>query len=70
MTYLLSVAGWVLLLCFVVAICKAGATADESFEELCRRELERLNHLDRPVNVDVNRIMYANKRAWKQDILN
>ena len=61
-SHIIGVVGWTLLGCFIIAICKAGS----DFED----HLDELNHLDRPVNVRMNRVMYADKRAWKQETLN
>ncbi len=59
MTFTLIAVAWVSMFGLNWCLFRVSSMADDELE-----------HLDRPVNVEVNRIMYANKRAWKQDILN
>lgn len=60
MTHIIGVVGWVLLGCFVIALFKVG---DSDRDDL-------LNHLDRPVNVQANRVLYASADAWPDHVLN
>ena len=61
-SHIIGVAAWVSFFTFIIAICKAGS----DFED----HLDELNHLDRPVNVQANRVLYASADAWPDHVLN
>lgn len=57
--HIIGVVAWVGLGCFVIAMFRVGDVDDDD-----------LNHLDRPVNVQANRVLYASADAWPDHVLN
>lgn len=58
MTYLLIAIGWCSIYGLTWSLCRISKLNDD------------LNHLDRPVNVQANRVLYASADAWPDHVLN
>jgi hypothetical protein len=60
MSTIIGVVAWVGLGCFVIAMFRVGDVDGD----------DDLNHLDRPVDVQANRVLYASADAWPDHVLN